>query len=341
MRYFLSFLFALLLFSCKQKEEKPKSEIQGLYKAGDTITFGSASVGKAIEGNTPIILKTTRPNGDTFVATITPVKRTFEYWENQIDTLTRKYSGGPVINPPKDTTTPPPPSTGTRNNIIFSALFNGSNPFDPNQLYKQACCSYSVTQAKDIVREGDGSFRAESRASDPSVSEGYRPEFIPTKNTILTDGWYGYSLYTPGWNPCSGFNCGEHIMQWHPASGTGSASLAIWTASGTFNIKLNKTGGTSSSDAVSIKDGMVFKPNTWYDFVWHVVWSADRAKGRIEVWINGTKYCDYTGATLTSGGTPYFKLGINRWNMGTVNRILYVDAVRVGNSSATYKDVAP
>jgi hypothetical protein len=43
---------------------------------------------------------------------------------------------------------------------------------------------------------------------------------------------------------------------------------------------------------------------------------------------------------MPPSGTPYFKIGINRWNMRE-NRVLYIDAVRIGNERATYKDVAP
>lgn len=223
-----------------------------------------------------------------------------------------------------------------RENLIFEALFNGTNPFPTSTLYKQACCSHSITQSKTIVREGDGSLRAESKSTDPSVSGGYRPEFIPPTNTRLVDGWYGYSIYFEDWKPCS--SCGEHVMQWHPENGTGSAALAVYTNNGTFHIRLNPEG---DSTAVTLKDGLKITPNKWYDLVWHVVWSSDKAKGRVEVWIDGTKYVDYTGATLTSGGTPYFKIGINRWNISGVNRVIYIDAVRIGNAQATYADVAP
>lgn len=230
-----------------------------------------------------------------------------------------------------------PPSTGIRQNLIFEALFNGSNPFPVSTLYKQACCNHSVTQSKTIVREGDGSFRAESRPTDPQVSGGYRPEFIPPTNTRLVDGWYGYSLYFENWKACS--SCGEHVMQHHPENGSGSAALAIYTDKATFHVRLNPEGDAT---AFTIKDGMNIISNKWYDFVWHIVWSSDKTKGRVECWIDGVKYADYTGVTLTSGGIPYFKIGgINRWNLSGITRVMYTDAVRIGSEKATYKDVAP
>lgn len=241
------------------------------------------------------------------------------------DTVWQCPPSSPVIQPP---------SSGTRQNLLFEAGFDGSKPFmTENELYQQKCCSYSITQSKTKVRSGDGSFRAEVRGSDGSISSGYRAEFI-TKASYNTDAWYGYSTYFENWTSCS--SCGEHSIQWHPAEGSGSANLGIYTEKGTFHVRLNADGDLT---AETLKDGLKITPNKWYDFVWHVKWSA--TSGRIELWIDGVKYVDYSGPTLTKGGTPYFKLGINRWNISGVTRILYYDNLRIGNANATYKDVAP
>lgn len=238
----------------------------------------------------------------------------------------------PTIPPPVIVS---PPSTGTRQNLLFEAGFDGTKPFlTENELYKQACCTYSVTQSKTIVRSGDGSFWALVKGSDASSSSGYRAEFI-TKASYNTDAWYGYSTYFENWSACSG--CGEHVIQWHPAEGSGSANLGIYTEKNTFRVGLNADGDLTAEKTLA--ESMKIIPNKWYDFVWHVKWSA--TAGRIELWIDGVKYVDYTGATLTKGGTPYFKLGINRWNISGVTRSLYYDNLRIGNAQATYKDVAP
>lgn len=324
----LFLLLPIFLFSCTNQEQKPTDQKpQGII--GD-YAEASRLVSPTAEKQ---VIETITGSKDTFVTVISQTAKSFVYYETSIDTFTKKYSGGVVTTPP---TTEPPPSTGTRNNITFTALFNGSNPFDPTLLYKQACCPYSISQSKTITREGDGAFRAESRSGEQQVSGGYRPEFIPPTNTRLIDGWYGYSVYLQDWKACSG--CGEHIMQWHPDNGSGSAVLAVYTEKNTFHVRLNPEGDLS---AFTVKDGKQITPNKWYDFVWHVTWSKDASKGRIELWIDGEKYVDWTGTTLTMTGTPYFKIGINRWNISGVNRILYIDAVRIGNSSATYKDVAP
>lgn len=323
-------LLSVAVISCNENGPNPEEkrmQAQGLFSAGDTV-----NVSRLVDGSVSFTLF--KENGDTVVLTSREDVRTFTYSVTVFDTVV-KPKKVVVTNPP----VVQPPATGTRQNIIFEAGFDGTKPFlTENELYPQKCCSYSITQGKaPYVRSGDGSFRAESRAGERSVSDGYRPEFIPPLNTRLTDGWYGYSVYLADWKAVSG---GEHIMQWHPNDGTGSAVLALWTAGNTFNVNLNASGGTSSSGLKSLANSITIKPNKWYDFVWHVVWSRDATKGKVEVWVDGVKYVDFAGVTQPTSGIPYFKIGINRWDIKD-NRVLYIDAVRIGNSSATYKDVAP
>lgn len=337
MRYILFLLTLSFLFSCETNPERKNTpqgnsdRINSLYSSGDSVNYAGLV---SVPSGDKRVLFTVKANGDTAFTIITSVKKTFEFWETNVDTFTAKKAGGVVVNPPP--VEPPPTNPGVRNNIIFEALFNGSNPFPTSSLYKQACCSYSATQSKTIVREGDGSFKAEVRGTDPSTSGGWRSEFIPPTNTRLVDGWYGYSMYFQDWKACS--SCGEHSTQWHPDNPSGSAVLGLYTEKNTFHVRLNPEGDLTAN---TVKDGKQIVSNKWYDMVWHIVWSSDKAKGRIELWIDGEKYVDYTGVTLTMTGTPYFKIGIDRWNVTGVNRILYYDAVRVGNEKATYKDVAP
>lgn len=243
------------------------------------------------------------------------------------DTIWQCPPSSPVIQPP---------SSGTRQNLLFEAGFDGTNPFmTENDLYKQACCSYSITQSKSIVRSGDGSFRAEVRGSDGSTSSGYRAELITSlekKYGAPSEVWVGYSTYFQNWNAFSG---GEHVIQWHPNSATGSAELSLQTAANKFDV-VRSLSGTNYRQSGTLK---TIVSNKWYDFVWHIKWSSG-STGLIELWIDGEKYYSFTGKTC-SANPPYFKFGINRWNIGSSNRVLYYDNLRIGNANATYKDVAP
>lgn len=223
-------------------------------------------------------------------------------------------------------------ATAARANVVFDIGFEGSNPFNENQVYKQGCCSYSITQSNTIAREGSSSFRAEVKASDASTSSGYRAELMTGGYTTTSEVWYGYSTYFQNWNAFSG---GEHVVQWHPNNSTGSAELSLQTAANKFDV-VRSINGANSRQTGTLK---TIVPNKWYDFVWHIKWSTG-STGLIELWIDGAKYYSYTGKNMSSS-IPYFKFGINRWNMGNSSRILYYDNLRVGSAKATYNDVAP
>lgn len=319
----LSALFSLLLFACNENGPNPaekaeQAKMNSLFDSGNTV-----NVQRLVNGNFQYTLF--KDNGDTVILTVSEEIKIFTYTVTVVDT---------VVKPKKVTTSPVTntPSTGTRQNIVFEASFDGSKPFmTENELYKQACCSYSVTQSKSIVRSGDGSFRAEVRGTDKSTSSGYRAEFI-TAFGKQTEAWYGYSTYFENWNSFSG---GEHVIQWHPPSDDGSADLSLQTAANKFDV-VRSINGTNYRQSGTLKP---IVSNRWYDFVWHVKWSTGN-DGLIELWIDGEKYYSFTGRTA-SIGTPYFKFGINRWNMENSNRILYYDNLRIGNEKATYNDVAP
>jgi hypothetical protein len=225
--------------------------------------------------------------------------------------------------------------TGTRQNIIYEDGFERDNPGQLYESERQWCCSYSVTSATDVVREGNRSVRMEHRGSDPKVSSGERVELkSSTKFRSLSEVWYGYSVYFKGSWPS--FSGNEHLPQWHPASSSGGMVLGMWTGKGTFDLRTNPSGGSSSNSLVS--NPKRIEPNKWYDFVWHIKWGNP---GLLEVWINGEVYFSKAISTSTSG-IPYFKFGLNGWSYPSdLDRVFYLDALRIGNGSATYKDVAP
>jgi hypothetical protein len=224
-----------------------------------------------------------------------------------------------------------------RENLIYEDLFERATPEDKYTAQQQWVRDYSVQSSTTIVREGTRSVRFEHRRTD-NISSGYRVEF--QSDSLFqrpTEAWYGYSVYFENWSSMNGG--GEHIMQWHPTTSGGSASLATYTTNGTFHVRLNPEG---DSTAFTLKDGKKIESNRWYDVVTHVKWAAQG--GIVEMWIDGEKYVDYGGPTLTRGSTPYFKMGINRWGSNGApsnDRVLYFDALRIGNANATYADVAP
>ena len=206
----------------------------------------------------------------------------------------------------------------------------------------QHCCSYSVQQSDEIKGVGSYVLRLEVRNTDETTSGSIRSEIVPDDESypLNVDRWYGFKMYLKDW--ILDDYAGEHVFQWHPDNGTGSAALSLWTGSGRFLIVTNNTGTGSNNDYTDI--GPVLS-NQWVDFVFHVRWdnSDNNNSGILEVWKNGEKVIDRHNVK-TAAITNYFKLGINKfgWPAGSItNRTLFFDEVRIGDEKATYEDVAP
>ncbi len=322
-------LFSLLIASCTNNQNK---ESQISYAA--TLPKNSAGISVVNENKDTIVL-TLKDSTVTAIGTYT-----YQYVTKKVDTVWKRYVQ-PGTPGPVDTVKPPVPAS--RNNIIFDANFEGSNPFSGLLDEKQYCCSYSITQGA-IAHEGSGSFRAEVRRNDPSVSSGYRAELTKKSLEMTGDMWFGMSVYfqTPvnaAGNWPGGY--GGHFIQWHPSNSSGSASLAAWGSDGVWDICINPSGSGSVTHQSRVYTGggalWKIQANKWYDVVWHINWST----GLVDVWIDGTLYAHYTGLNFNP---IYWKLGPNRWNMSN-DWVIYYDNVRVARSSSTYtvqfKDVAP
>jgi hypothetical protein len=231
--------------------------------------------------------------------------------------------------------------SGSSQKIIFETGFEGiGDSYLTGLENAQHCCDYSVQQGSP-AREGRNSLRLEVRKTDPIVSSSIRSEV-----TMLTDfdegeRWYGFSVYLENWDDDP---AGEHIFQWHPASSSGSAVISLFTNEDTFTFVHQNGGSSSSQEFARPVLGPLLK-NQWVDFVLHIRWSGDDS-GIIEVWMNGAKKYSYHGRT--NWGGQYIKLGINKFcwvdqcgPSSVDTRVMYIDALRIGNENANYNDVKP
>lgn len=222
-----------------------------------------------------------------------------------------------------------------RDHLIFEADFEGSNPFE-NFSNSQHCCEHSVTQSNTYARHGESSYRAEVRSDDPSVSSGYRAEILPMGVTDDGEMWYGYSILFEApiadgyWNGVNGV-----FTQWHPDNSYGSSSLSLWSYGGVWEIHTNPDGerDTIQHTDTLIGDDIRIESLRWFDIVWHVNWDT----GHVELFVDGVKYFDVTDHEYAG---QYFKLGMNRWLVDET-WVIYYDDLRIGDSGATYEDVAP
>lgn len=237
-------------------------------------------------------------------------------------------------------------SAYTRKNLMFNFSTEATNA-----LTATACgssnywcsiakwASYSSQRTSAYSRSGGYSTRYELRKTDGDVAGSKRTETNRAskgESVLRCERWYGVSYYLP--SSYVSDKAPEVITQWHTTA-AGSPPLVVWTQNGQWSI------GYFGDKRKMIGN---YVTNKWTDFVFHVKWSP-YSDGFIEVWKDGVKVFSYTGANIynTSYGA-YMKTGIYKWpwksgsyGSTTTNRIVYIDDVRIGNSLATYNDVAP
>jgi hypothetical protein len=185
------------------------------------------------------------------------------------------------------------------------------------------------------------------------------------------DYWVGFAVYlSPDWQPDFSPGSGDVFMQFHrvPDSSLGETygggpSVALVTSGEDIILRnawdtnqlTEKVNGISSVNKQSRTIGK-WQAGIWTTFVLHVKFSYEQT-GTLEVWKNGEKVfskVDNIGTAYNDQIGPYLKMGIYKssWNKnetwakgaegsGFSTRLLYIDEVRVGDSSSFYNEVAP
>lgn len=316
MRYIVIFLLSLLVFSCNENAERENTpygkndKINSLFDAGDTVRVsGNATTGKMItpSGDKQLLWVVTK-DLDTFYTIITQEPKSFTYYQQNIDTFTKKYSG--VVKP---TDPPTPPTTGNYGTLTYSNNYDKATDINENQLGRGSISTFALT--------GAGSFRTEVRGSDPSISSGYRSEQqYDGSQYVPVEGVVEYDVYYENWTAVSG---GGHSVQWHPKSSSGSAILSLQNYGGKFNV-VRSIGGANYHQQGTL---LATQPNKWYKMRWEIKWSTG-SDGYIRLFIDNNPYYSFSGKTCD--GIPYFKLGQNRWSMSSgQNTIVFYDNLKI------------
>ena len=86
----------------------------------------------------------------------------------------------------------------------------------------------------------------------------------------------------------------------------------------------------------------------WTDFAMEVNWQSSKSgNGYLRLYKNGEKVIDHTGPTWFEGKTsgPFFKMGVYKgsgaWKGEEAQSVLYFDEFRMGDKSASLKDLSP
>lgn len=255
------------------------------------------------------------PNG--LVATVAPSDLTLS-----------ATPGTPIVTPPPVVVDPPPvvvppvsgPGIPASARLVFSSDFNngfnnfylvdaGGGRMVPAQVGKGVI-------ADDPTQPGNKTFKAIVLKGGENISNGYRSELtLPIGDT--GEMWYSYRQYFQ----TLGQGGGGHSVQWHPGNSTGSATLALYTDYGKFNVVRNLKGLNYYQNG-----GKSIELKKWYNITWRVKWSTG-SDGLVELYIDGEKYYTYSGPTMGSDGV-YFKFGINRWAF-TNDWVIFYDDLKV------------
>jgi hypothetical protein len=201
----------------------------------------------------------------------------------------------------------------------------------------QTSTSYGITRVTSPIFQGTKSARFELRASDRETNGGTRAEisFQPATNL---NRWYSFALYAPAeqfkWDDED-----DCLIQFHQGDGE-TPALCLRVREDRVYIRILGVWN----------DLGVFEKDKWQAYVMHIKHSTG-STGLIELWRNGVKLMNRTGANMTSVDddehNPSLKLGIYKsaWNGSstteTSTRVVYYDDIKIGNEYATYEDMVP
>lgn len=147
----------------------------------------------------------------------------------------------------------------------------------------------------------------------------------------LTDGyegrehWWAHSIFFPdeyvappsGWGVAFDFH--------HTNLGPGQANFHV--DAGPEGLRLRGYGGAAlNAGRYEVRLGPVSR-NTWYDFVYHVLWSPNE-DGFMVAWVNGVRRLAHQGPTLYAGQGCYLKLANYHSAFGRPSAIIHDRVVR-------------
>lgn len=229
--------------------------------------------------------------------------------------------------------------------------------------YQQGAHGYNSFFVSDKhVRSGNAALRVELRGEHKnevctvsrlvkegkSRSEIRHARLIDSLNNIPmgAEVWLGFSMYFPSdegtfnswWSKADRVI----VMQLLGAGNSVTPELHFMIEGGRLVFEQTSSTAEVGENLVHVADKIPVKPDQWVDIVvhWKRSWQSD---GFRRVWINGQQVIDRAGpSAIRNKPYAYFKQGAY---FGTEIRpekyVFYVDALRMGDRTSTYADVAP
>lgn len=161
-----------------------------------------------------------------------------------------------------------------------------------------------ATIVTDVVREGKYAVRIDG--TNAAIRKGNdRVEFLhqpdPAGCAEGTERFFCWSLYAP--KTLKGFHSGGYFE-----------ARKIWRQTMAFELNGDDVQfSTRVPYALRWQGKGKFTPGHWHDFIVHVGWSRDPAKGFVEVWYDGEKVVPKTStATLHDDNVCFLQVGFFR-----------------------------
>lgn len=240
--------------------------------------------------------------------------------------------------------------------IIYSSSFE--REIELQQWTTEKCRPGAITIKSMKARTGCNAVRFELKRKDAVDYNKYVRAELKQKFASDETGemWYGFSNFLPGdyfADPVP-----EVIAQWHgrPDWDMGedwrSPPVSLELRNGHYVVKVMWASKAVNTNRT--KDGEMYYDlgevnlNEWVDWVFHIRYRFEN-DGLLEVWKNKELVLTRKGPnSYNDEYYPYFKLGIYKWAWANdhiispiTQRVLYFDAVKIGNRSADLQTVSP
>jgi hypothetical protein len=196
-------------------------------------------------------------------------------------------------------------------------------------------------------REGGYAVRLRTQPGDDNVYGSGRAERTDLSlSQAATDcyagreQWWAHSILFPDdyvdppMSTASQWNWGVVFDFHNSAPGRGQANFQISAMPVTAIAADRPTGlnfqiayGTQANPTVHTAPIGPVVRNVWYDFVYHVKWSAG-ADGWFKAWVNGVKKLDHRGPTLYAGQGCYLKLANYHSAFGRPSSVIHDRVIR-------------
>jgi polysaccharide lyase-like protein len=182
----------------------------------------------------------------------------------------------------------------------------------------------------NIARDGATALRLHTEPGDSNVSGSGSHErndiALPQKTTDCSEGReqvWEHSMLLPddfvrppgGWYAVAGF---------HHSGATGQGNFTVFAQE---TLRLVGYGGVPGSPRKFDVDGGAITKNRWYDFVYHIKWSAGGG-GFFKAWVDGDLKLNYKGPTLYSGMGCYLKLANYHTAFGQPTSVIHDRVIR-------------